>query len=116
MTVSEKPGEIEVTFCCFWLLGVLSLYFRARIYLGHWPQPSINDPKLLPFEVHHSVFALTLFPLMATILTIPVIWVFQKRILRMPIRNEVLTFVTGWIFIVGAFLLPGVKVVEWFLD
>ncbi|MCC7440656.1 MAG: hypothetical protein IT285_03420 [Bdellovibrionales bacterium] len=100
----------------FWFLGIITLYLRARAHLGHWPHPSIDDPKLLPFEVHHFVLAFAFYPLIATLVALPMLWFFQKRYLRMPIRKNVAGYLTGWALIAATFLIPGVRLVEWFLD
>jgi hypothetical protein len=34
----------------------------------------------------------------------------------MPIRKDVATYMAGWALIAATFLIPGVRLVEWFLD
>lgn len=99
-----------------WLFGVSSLYLRARIYLGHWPQPSISDPKLLPFEIHHWVFMMAVYPLFATIVALPIVWLVQRRVFRTLVRSHVIAYMSGWLLLGIAFSIPGFNFVKWFLD
>lgn len=112
----SKVSKLGSALPAIWFAGFLFFYFRAWHYLGRPPQPNINDPKLLPFNDHHRALVLLSFPLVATVMIVPLIWIIQKRLLRMSIRKEITTFVIGWALICSSLLIPSGRVVEWFLD
>lgn len=99
-----------------WFLGVFSFYLRARAHLGYWPKPSLLDPKQLPFEFHHWVFMIAVFPLFWTFVVIPIVWLVQSMVFRTRIRLYVVTYVSGWLLIGSTFAISGIDFVRWFLD
>jgi len=99
-----------------WFLGVLSFYLRAKVYLGYWPKPSFPDPKLLPFEFHHWIFMMAVFPLFLTIVVLPIAWLVESKTFQVRIRGYVVTYMSGWLLIGSTFAIGGIDFVRWFLD
>lgn len=97
-----------------WLVGVLALYFRARLYLGVWPTYANPDPKLLPFEFHHLALQYGLFLLPCATFVVLVLWLVGSRS-RSVYFTEVPVLATGCIAVIGAFLLEARPLI-WFLD
>lgn len=46
-----------------WLSLLYLFVLRARLHLGHWPEPSHPDPKDLGFMVHHQAIWIGLMAL-----------------------------------------------------
>ena len=84
----ERVSKIGGVVPLVWFAGVWILYFRARNYLGHWPRPSLDDPKLLPFEFHHGILAMAIFPLVATLVAMPLVWLVQRQVSGRTFRSH----------------------------
>ena len=108
---NDKWLTVTALMPILWLSGLWALYLRARIFLGHWPIPSIDDPKQLPFEMHHAVLWIMTLPLLASIpLT-------ASRFARTPPSSrEGALFALSWCALAGSFLFPKVPLLTWFLD
>ena len=100
----------------FWFVGVFLFYIRARTYLGFWPNSHIPDPKSLPFELHHWIFMILVFPVLLSILIVPVLWFIKFKTTRIHIRNEVLPYLLGWALVACTMMIPGTDFITWFLD
>ncbi len=99
-----------------WFIGVLAYYIRAKIHLGYWARAYIPDPKSLPFEFHHWVFMLGVYPLFWSLAILPVVWIMRFRTSELIIKKEVAPFLLGWGLIAASVAIPGIDFVTWFLD
>lgn len=100
------------------LFGVVSLATRAYLYLGYWPKPSHPDPKLLPFEEHHSLLWSILGLFGCSIVLVPILYFLNVRIWDSEKADKLAlkVFVTGVILSLGLVFVPSINVVAWFLD
>ncbi|MBL9166713.1 MAG: hypothetical protein JNN07_03160 [Verrucomicrobiales bacterium] len=65
--IRTKLPLILAAYPLAWLSLLYLFVLRARLYLGHWPQPYHPDPKDLGFTVHHQAvwFGLMALPVVA---------------------------------------------------
>jgi hypothetical protein len=112
----EKTSKIGSILPLIWFIGVFLFYIRARTHLGYWPKTYVPDPKSLPFEFHHGVLMLAVFPLMSTVFILPWVWLIQLKVFKGTARNHFALYVLGCILIGGVIASPGIDFVSWFLD
>lgn len=108
MAVSLSPAV--------WLAGVFFFFVRARIHLGFWPAAYVPDPKSLPFEFHHWIFMVGVFPLAASIPCVLVFALAQYWRSGRIASRELVAYLGGWIAVFGIMAIPGVDFITWFLD
>ena len=99
-----------------WLLGMISYYVRARLYLGYWPLPSQPDPKQLPFDAHYSLVAIHPYIILASIVVFPVVRNATKRIDPVTARRFSYFFGFGILSLFLFFWIPKINFVMWFMD
>jgi hypothetical protein len=102
-----------LTSACLYLLS-----WRAALLLGHWPQPSLDDPKFIaPNDALMDLLYGAVLPLllwsMVALITFPLLTFFlRKRYTRLKIVSFVVLFVGAWLFL---YLDPGARL-AWFGD
>ena len=97
-----------------WVLGLLSLVIRARVFLGQWPTPHTPDPKNLPFTWHHDIVFNTLYAVLIGLpLFLSLFWIFRKSV---PAQKAALPFGTGWALILLMTFFYPFNFVMWLLD
>lgn len=94
-----------------WIVCVVGLYLRAYSHLGRWPIVSLDDPKNFPFGLQYELLFQGLLVVLVSIGLVPALWILKKKVLREPIRHQVMVFSAGWFAIFGCW-----KIVAWFLD
>src|SRR3990167_2605525 len=63
-----------------WILGIVSLAIRARLYLGYWPLPAHPDPKHLPFEFHHAILWDIFWGVKWSIIIVPALYLASRTL------------------------------------
>jgi heme/copper-type cytochrome/quinol oxidase subunit 3 len=99
-------------------LAFITLAMHARVGLGHWPTPMVENYDSPAYRTHELVF--TLIALFTLFVAVPS-WLLMLcfRPFRISLRTHVVqagVYVAGWLLIVlyGA-IDPG-RFMEWFLD
>jgi hypothetical protein len=113
--MTSKDNRILTALSLFpsvWLGGVFFFFVWARVHPGFWPDAHVPDPKSLPFEFHHWIFMVALFPL---VMSIPCMFVFGLRQVfrsRRVIGRKIAIYLGGWMAVVGIIATPGVDFVS----
>lgn len=112
----EKFSRVASLLPLLWIVGVFALYLRARMHLGFWPMPAFPDPKTLPFEFHHWILMVAVFPMAGTIFILPISWLLRFKQVSQLIRKEVGPYLIGWGLIAAIMISSGKNFIAWFLD
>ena len=100
-----------------WVLGIISLAIRARLYLGHWPKPSHPDPKHLPFEFHQAVLWAIFEGVKWSIVIVPTLYLASRILLKTKLgRSPLHIYLLGWGVIALMIIVPHIDFVMWFMD
>ena len=100
-----------------WVVGIIWLTIRAKVFLGYWPSPNHPDPKFLPFDVHQESLATMLFALLWSLVLMPILYRGSVWILRTKLgRSPLYAYILGWAIIMVMIFVPGINFVAWFLD
>lgn len=113
---ATRLAKVVSLFPALWLVGVFLFFIRARAHLGFWPDAHVPDPKSLPFEFHHWVFMIAVFPLAMSIPGMLVFWLYRTWKFKKVVANEIAIYLAGWMAIASVMAIPGVDFVTWFLD
>lgn len=108
---------VTVATLCPWLLIVVatSLAAHFRLVSGHWPQPSLDDPKTtaaasLLFGAHYWL-ALLCIPLAVLSFLAPLLWL-TKSVGARAIALSAVVLSVGWVLI----WLDPYQIGKWILD
>lgn len=96
-----------------WII-VASLYVRARLLLGHWPQKNIDDPKDIKLGVHYDmagVAALSVVIGTALLLVLSI-----ALISRNDVRHQAALYVSLTFFWISTALYVLSPWIPWYLD
>jgi hypothetical protein len=99
-----------------WVVGVFAFYLRARAHLGFWPTPAFPDPKSLPFEFHHWILMIAVFPIAWTVFLLPISWLMRIKRIGSLLRREVAPYLAGWALVAIIMFSSGKNFIAWFLD
>lgn len=97
-------------------MAILFYYVKARLYLGHFPSPSVPDPKDLPFHTTYTVVETILgasFYLEIFILKWLAILVIRITLVS-QIENKAFYLLLGGRVLFWFFFFS--TIVEWFAD
>jgi len=97
------------------VLGITEFYFAAAQFLGHFPIPSIDDPKNLVLWQDYSYLSEWLIFSYFVLLFSPVVIWFLKSSWRFR-RIAVGLIGFNWITYFCLHAVPKINVLEWFLD
>ena len=102
----------------FWLLGVMGLVTRARIYLGYWPKSSHPDPQFLPaaLDSYQAILWSGFNVLKWSPLAFPLCYCVSKALGAPSRRLLIATFLGGWLAILLMIFVAEIDFVSWFLD
>lgn len=105
--------------CCWlpWLaIGSLYLFAGAAAYeLGHWPIPSLNDPKCVDMDVFYHAVAYSAIAMVWSVPLVPVAGV-VLGLKRVPVRKGLLILLTGWCAVWIQLALDPGKLFIWYVD
>ena len=98
-------------------LGITTFYFEAKEVLGHFPRPSIDDPKNLSnWDDFSFLWEWLLFSYLV-LLVGPPVSVLVGRWLTSEDRRLIATVMSiNWAVYLALHFVPGINVLEWYLD
>ncbi len=112
----EKFFRVASLLPLLWIVVVFSFYVRARMHLGFWPVPAFPDPKSLPFEFHHWILMIAVFPIAGTIFLLPISWLMRFKQVGLLLRREIAPYLGGWALVIIVMNSSVKNFVDWFLD
>jgi hypothetical protein len=97
-------------------MAILFYYIKARLYLGHFPIPSVPDPKDLPFHTTYTVVeTITAAAFFLEVLILAWLAILVIRIIFVsPVENKALYLLLGGRVLFWFFCFT--TIFEWFLD
>ena len=101
--------------------GLFATWFTARASLGHWPRPSVDDPKQIGgwFDVPYTITGILLIPgLVAFILGVAALayWAYRRPLER---GRLLATAIVSVLFMITAELYlrwDPLRIGDWFMD
>lgn len=98
-----------------WLILLYSFTISAWISLGHFPIPSIDDPKYLNLDLLYcSVWYV--FPIVMINIPIWIVFLIILIISNKANTNFIVTFMVGSIIILVQVFLDPFNIIYWYLD
>ena len=120
--MNEKLAFILLVCSCLPIFELILLYsfaLRAWIKLGHFPIPSMDDPKQLGMDLHYE-FIWYSFPFIAYFSIIPFVCILL--LIRKISHNKflmkkcLLLFIVGFLLIWIQIFIDPFKIGYWYLD
>ena len=108
-SLNVLPVVVAIAIFCFFL--------RARIYLGHLPRVSIDDPKILPFwESFSCLWNPLMVSYLVLLLDFVAVFVVNTLVRSQDRRIAVNVIVLNWMFYICLHVIPGINILEWYID
>ena len=94
-----------------------SFTVRCWIKLGHFPIPSVDDPKYRGFGIHYRLIWYSFLVVAYSCLPyLCALFVFKKLVKENNLRTPVLMYCAGCVLIAIQVVLDPFRIIYWYLD